>query len=376
MNKQWRRLTGFLLIVMVVAIVPGCYDRLDLEEASSPFLVGYDLDENNNMIVYVTDPVFSKNVGKKTHEIRVEASTSRDARDKEDARSPGVVHGRKIQIILIGKRMLEHADWFRILDVFFRDARNSLTPRVVAYNGPLSEIIYLNPKDQPMMPMLLTGMVDTKSSRSETVKTTLQELHRQMFEKGMTPYIPEVKVEKKEIVLQGTTLLDHKGKFATALTTQETVLLQMLQKEAKKTVSLTIPIPGKKKIGPFHTDRLSFNTQKVQTQIKTSYPQDHFQFDIHVKMRVTLTEVLFAHKLQDQEEQLEKMLTGQVQKQMDNLISRLKKHRIDPIGLGLHARAHEYEHYKKAEDHWGEAIAESDIKVVVSVEIGSGGPVK
>jgi Ger(x)C family germination protein len=376
MIKKMRRFMSFLLIVVVVAVAPGCYDRLDLEEASSPYLVGYDLDADNNMLVYVVNPIFGNSSKKKTQEIVVEAKTSREARDKEDTRSVGAFHGRKNLIVLIGKRMLEHADWFRMMDVYFRDPRNTLSPRVIAFNGPLSDIIYLHQKDQPMLPVQLRGMVDSKSVRLETVKTTLQELHRQMYEKGVTPYIARAHLENKEVVLEGTTLLDHKGKFAAALNIPETILLQILQKKVNKTVSLTIPIPGEMKRGPFHTDRLSFSSQKVNTKIKSFYARDRFHFDIRVNMRVTLTELLFPYRSKDQKKQLEKMITSQVQKQLDDLILKIKKHRIDPIGLGLYARAHEYKQYKSVEEHWGETVAKSDIRVEVNVEIGSSGPVK
>jgi Ger(x)C family germination protein len=375
MTKRWRRRIGLLLIAFVAVLVSGCYDRLDLEEASSPFLVGYDLDANNDMIVYVTNPVFSEHVGKKTHDIRVKADTSREAREKEDIRSAGTFHGRKIQVVVIGKRFMQHPDWFRILDVYFRDSRNSLTPRVVAFNGPLSEIIDLHQKNQPMLPILLRDMIDTKSARSESVDTTLQELHRQVYEKGMTPYISEVDVVNNEVVLQGTTLLDHSGKFATNLNTEESILLRVLQNSVKKTVSLTIPIPGVPKQGPFETDRLSFSTEQVKTEIDTAFDKDRFRFDIRVRMRVALTERLFTYA-KGEEERLERLITEQVQQKMDDLVLKLKRNRVDPIGLGLSARAHEYNRYKTVEEQWGETVSESDIRTSVMVELGSTGPVK
>lgn len=376
MIKRLRRLVSFLWLAAVIALITGCYDRMDLEEAASPFLVGYDLDANNNMLVYVTNPMFGKHGGKKMQKIMVEARTTREARDREDARSAGSFHGKKIQVVLIGKRMLQHPDWFRLLDVYFRDARNTLTPRVVAFNGPLSDIVYLDEKDQPLLPMLLREMVDTKSARSETVKTTLQELHRQLFEKGMTPYISYAYLDHKDVVLQGMTLLDHKGRLVVSLNAEETILMQILQKKAKKSVSLTIPIPGETKRGPFHTDRISLSTQKSNTNIKTSYVGDRFHFDIRVDMRVAITEILFPYDLQVQQEELENIIKSQLQKQFNDLILNVQKHKIDPIGLGLYARSHEYKHYKSVEEQWGETAAEADIHVSVNVEIGSSGPVK
>ncbi|GAA3407457.1 Ger(x)C family spore germination protein [Paenibacillus hodogayensis] len=378
MNKRLGRWARLLLIAAAVGAAPGCYDRLDLEETTSPLLLGYDIDQHNNMLVYISNPVFNKNGGSEAHEIVVEASTSREARDQEDARSAGKIHGRKVQIVLVGQKMLQQADWFRMLDVFFRDARNTLTPRVIAYNGPLSEIIYLDTKGQPMLPLLLREIVDTKSVRSETVKTTLQDMHRQLWEKGITPYISQVAVVNGEVMLQGMALLDHQGKYAAALDARETILLRMLQNEVKRPVSLTIAVPGEAKQGPFHTDELSFTTETVNANVKTSYSDGRFQFDIRVDMRATLSELLLPMRepYLNEPDLLKSFIAEQVRNQLNDLVRKIKQHRIDPIGLGLYARAYAYEPYKQVEDRWGEALAGADIRIAVNAVLGSTGPVK
>ncbi|KRE67825.1 Ger(x)C family spore germination protein [Paenibacillus sp. Soil750] len=374
MNK--RPLYLFLMIMML-AIAPGCSDRLDLEDSTNNLALGLDLDNENNLLVYLHSPSYGRDIKKKTLEVEVKSQTIRQSREEQDQFAPGVITGRKVQVMLIGKRILEHEDWFPILDVFFRDMKNPLTPRIIAFDGSISDIIYLQPKDQPMLPLLLRGMVDTKSARSETVKTTLQNLHWQMYEKGVTPYISEIQLDKtNQISLAGVTLLDHKGKYATSLSTEETILLQILNRNAKKTVSLTLPIPGEKKSGPFHTDHLSISVQGMKTKIKASYNQNKFRFDINIKMPAGLTERLFPFDVRKNGKELEKMISAHVQKQFENLIKNFQKHQIDPIGLGLYARAHEYRQYKKVEDHWGEALSEADIHVSVKVILGSMGPMK
>jgi Ger(x)C family germination protein len=362
---------------MIIVIVPGCSDRLDMEESTNNLALGMDLDKDNNLLVFLNSPSYGRDIKKKTLEVEVKSLTIRQSREQQDEFAPGVITGRKVQVMLIGKRILEHEDWFRILDVFFRDMKNPLTPRIIAVDGSISDIVYLNPKDQPMLPLLLRGMVDTKSARSETAKTTLQKLHWQMYEKGVTPYISEIQLDKaKQIRLTGVSLLDHKGKYKTSLNIEETCLLQILNKNAKKPVSFTLPIPGEKKSGPFHTDHLSISVQGMKTKIKTSYKQNKFRFDINIKMPAGLTERLFPFDVRKNGKELEKMISEHMQKQFENLIKNIQKHQIDPIGFGLYARAHEYSQYKKVEDHWGEALSKADIHVSVKVIIGSMGPVK
>ncbi|TXK81466.1 Ger(x)C family spore germination protein [Paenibacillus sp. N3.4] len=374
MNK---RLVYALWITAMIVVVPGCADRLDMEDATLALALGVDLNEENKLMMYSTSPAFSKRAKKKTLETIERAQTLRESRAKQDAFSAGVFQGRNYQVLIVGKRLLQHEDWFPLLDVLFRDTKNSVSDRVVVYDGPVSEIIYLNPKDQPMMPILLRGMVDTKSAQSETVKTTVQELHRQMYETGVTPAISEVKLQKKQAIkLNGTALLNHKGKYIVSLNATESILLRILQNKAKKSVNLTISIPGEEKIGPFDTDKLSFTANNIKAKLATSYRQNKFHFEIKINMHVGLTEHLFPYDVRYQGKELEVKIAEQLEKQLEGLIKKIQAHEIDPIGLGLYARAHENSQYKKVKDHWGESLAKADIHVSVKATIDSMGPVK
>jgi len=372
-----KRFPVLILLTVALVVVSGCYDRVDMEEQTSSFMVGIDLDADNNLIVYTSNPVFTSHVEKKSQEIGLKAGTLRQSRGMLEARTLGFLSYRKVQIVLIGKRILEQEDWYRLMDVIIRDAKNPMTPRIVAFNGSLSEIINLNPKDQPILPVFLRGMVDTKSARSETVKTTFQELDRLFYEKGVTPYLSElVLVKNKELVMDGTTLLDKKGKYAASLSIPETILLRILQKNVQRPVSFTIRIPGVSKSGPFDTDRISFNAENVRTKISTSYREHRFKFGIKIVMPVSLTERLFPFDAQKKGRQLETLIAKQVQDQIESLIRKIQTRKIDPIGLGLYARAYENKRFQEVQDSWGEAMAKADIQVSVNVTVRSMGPIK
>lgn len=363
-----------VFIVLAVAFVPGCYDRTDMENVAFPLTLGLDLNEEEELVVYLVQPVFSEKVKKNSDELVVKAKTLRQSRGEFDRYSMGFFIGRQVQQMLIGKRVLQHEGWFQLLDVFYRDAKLPLSPKVITVDGPVSEIIFFRSDDKPMLPLFLNGLIETKSEHSETVKADLQDLHHQMFEKGMTPVLSEIKLNK-DIILEGTTLLDHKGVYAASLDKDETMFLSMLQKKSD-TAYLSSKIPGEPKQSPFETDMLSFTASEVDTKIKTSYHDDRFRFEIKVDMPVSLTERLFSFNMQKNKKQLEEMISKQAEQKVKKLIEKIQKHKIDPIGLGIYARAYEYKSYKKVEDRWGEALSEAEIDVSVDVTITSSGPVK
>ncbi len=370
-----------ILRVIVIAVTPvlllaACADQINLESAATPLSLGLDLNKNDQLQYFSTTPVFSKNIKKKSSEIKIPIESLRQSKAQQDALSAGSVAGRNYQVLLLGRKMLNRSGWFPVLDVLFRDARNTVTDRVIAVDGPVEDIIYLNSNDQPLLPILLRSMIDTKTKRSETYGTTVQELHRQYYDKGVTPYIAEIKLVEKHVMLKGAALLSQECQYKMSIGSQETVLLSIMQKQAAPGFSLSYHMPGQKRNLPFNTDMLSFTGGKTKTKIKTGYEDGKFKFDIGIKMTVGLSEHLFDYNVAQNAKELEKQLKKLVQAQLEGLIHNFQKHEIDPIGLGVYARAHQYRHFMNVQDHWGETLAQADITVKAEVTIAAMGPIK
>ncbi|WP_088830103.1 Ger(x)C family spore germination protein [Paenibacillus tyrfis] len=368
--KRW-----LTLGLLVLLFVTGCSsDKINVEDLTLGLMLGMDLDQDNHMVYYLSSPVFNKEAKKKNEEFGHKAETLRQSMSGFDAMTTGLTIRGKVQVMLIGKRVLQHPDWFRLLDVAYRDAKYSVNARVVAVDGPVSEIINFYPLDKPRLPLHMTKLIDTANRRGLTVKTTLQELHRQMYEKGITPSISEVK-KNKAVVVTGTAVLNDRGKYAELLKLKETTLLLILQKNVKE-MNVSVEIPGKGHGGPIRKNIITFRIKSAKTKIKTKYVQDRFQFDIDIKLPIALSERLFPFDVRKEGDKLQKAIDEQLKRQFEQVIHSFQKHQIDPIGLGLYARAHEYEAYKKVQEHWGGAFAKADVKLSVKTEITDMGPVK
>ncbi|MEH7495110.1 Ger(x)C family spore germination protein [Neobacillus niacini] len=370
--KRWFHAT---LLIFIIVILSSCGGKAPLEDLTLAFIIGIDLDEENNLVFYELNPVFGEGTRTGIETYKVKAKTIRDSRRLFDALTTGEVTAGKIQVLLLGKRVLQHGDWFPILDTVYRNPTFSMSTRVVTVDGPVSKVILYNPEEKHQLSLHLKALIDKNYDRTRAVKGTLQELHREINEKGMTPFISEVKKEKN-LELSGISLLDNNGKYAQFLNVPEATLLLMLQNKKRKEVTLTIPVlpnDGEKNI--FHKNVISFAASRVKTKIKSGYKQNKFHFDIKVKMTINIVERLFPEERLSKE-QLTKEVEKELSTQIDSLMKKIQKKKIDPIGLGLYARAYQYNHYKKVENNWGESLAESDINVSVKVNINSNGAVE
>ena len=340
--------------------------------------VGLDLDQDHNLLIYNMVPVRNKKAREKEMAVKVRALSLRESRGKVDDMFEGAASGRKLETILLGKQLLKHEDWFPLLDVLFRDTKNAITADVIFVNGPVSQVVYSRFPEIPHLSLHLYDLIKTANKRHEAVMTTLHELYRQMYEKGITPAISDLEMDKK-LELRGTALLSKKGKYVDSLQIQENVLLMILQKQTKKEIPLTLQLPQMKKSGGggiFDTNVISFNLDNLKTKIKTAYRDGRFQFDIRIRSYATISEREFPFDVENKSGELEKMINKQLHQQFENLIKKIQKHKIDPIGLGLYARAYEYKEWQKVQDDWGEALSKADIKINVKVKVKSMGPVK
>lgn len=364
-----------LLAAVLIAVLPGCSEAIDLENLTLGLVAGADLDKNNQLLIYFSSPLFNGTSKNSTLNIESDKKTFRTARADFDSIATGLAVGGKTQVFLIGKRLLQHGDWFPLLDVNFRDAKNTLSTSMVAVDGEVSELLQNIPKDTPTS-LFLDNLIDSNEIRNETVKTNMQQLDKQMFEKGITPYISLISLENGRIKLAGTALLDKKGKLVMTMDQKETMLLRLLQRSSKGQQGLSVSIPSEQKSDIYDTNSLSLSINRVKNKMKTGYLDGKFEFDIKLNLSVSLKERLFPYDMRKNGEKLEQQIQEQIKKQFEELIKKCQKKQIDPFGFGQYARAYQYKNWKQVQDHWGEAFSEADVHISVKSNIKYMGPVK
>ncbi|HDR7383750.1 spore gernimation protein [Bacillus toyonensis] len=352
-------------ILLLVFMMTGCFDQRNVEDVSLTLILGLDLDRNDNLLVYISSPVFNKEAKIKEETTGVKSATVRKARDQFDATVMALTAGSKTQVILVGKRLLKQKNWENYLD-----PKNTVTARALAVDGPVSDVIFYSPKDKPRLPIYLTKLVDTAFLRNITVKTTLQELYEQRADKGLTANITEVK-KKNKIWVTGTALLDEKGKYKLTLKPDENKLLRILQQGTTGEFSFTVPI--KLNSDSQDKDLISFTAYGIK--VKTRY-DEHFIFNIDVKMRIGITERLFSFNTRKDAEKLQKAIETKLEADFKQLIQKIQTAKIDPIGLGEYARTYTYPEWKKVQNKWNNELAKGDVNVKVNIKIAGMGTIK
>ncbi len=368
-----RKHVRILLVAVSMSLLPGCGDQLYLENTALILAAGMDLDDEDRMIVYSSNPVFSPEAKEKVNLSATKTITLRKARNELDSMSYATAVSGKLQTILIGKKFLQHKDVFPYFDVLFRDPKNDINARVVAVDGPVRDVMYIKMDDKGRIGTILRDLVDTTYKNGTTVITPLQQFHRQFLDKRITPYITELKAANNELIITGATLLDKKGKYVTSLTNQECATLLLLQQDIRNPLSYTFQLPPKQVKATEEESKITIDIPGAKYEVKTNFKNGRFVFDINLKLKVVIMERLFRLDQEKEGKKLEKLLAEAMKKECEAFVKKIQKHSLDPIGFGVYAHAYQYNQWKKVESDWGKAFADAQVNLTTSVEIVSFG---
>jgi Ger(x)C family germination protein len=360
------------LTLVVLMIVSGCGKAVYIENQQFVLTEAIDFDENNKLVVYTSTPVFNKEAKDRFKITFSRADTMRKSKGQIDSKTSGRLAYGKSQNVLIGKKLLQQKNALPYLDVLFRDSRNEINANVIVIDGAVKDVMYTNMSDKGRIANVIKDLVESTYKSRVTVQTSLQKFHLQVKDKGMTPVLTELKPEKNELTISGTTLLHKDGTYAVSLNHQESSLLILLQGDSKNSIPLTFHIPS----DLFHTSKessfVSFNIKKGKPKIKAKFEEDgHLTIDIEMKAQIDLTERLFLLDVDEKKEQLEQAIKIELQKECEALIKKAQKYELDPFQFGVHVRAFHYKDWKKIEDNWGKALSEATVNISPKVVIKS-----
>ncbi|NOU77256.1 Ger(x)C family spore germination protein [Paenibacillus sp. LMG 31458] len=366
--KKWK---SIFLTWAALLWLTGCGRAVYIENQRFLLIQGMDFDEEKKVVVYTSSPVFS-NVAKDRYKITsTTADTMRESRKKLESKLSGNIAAGKLQSILIGKKMLQQTNVLPYLDVFYRDPKNEINANVIVLDGSVKEVMHTNMSDKGRIAVAIQQLIESTYKSRISVLTTLLKFHQQMTDNAITPCITEMRVEKNDLVISGTTLLHKDGTYAASFNKQESSLLILLQRNTDKPIPLTFHLSPKM----FHTDEemsyVSFNMNKVKVNFKTKFEGNHLTIDIQMKVPIDLTERMFTLDMEKQSKLLEQAIEQELEKECQDLIKKAQKNQVDPFGFGIYVRAHDYKNWKKVEDNWGKALSEATVNVSPKVAIKS-----
>ncbi|MCZ8511443.1 Ger(x)C family spore germination protein [Paenibacillus filicis] len=353
-----------MALVLTLSILSGCMDQINLEDVLIDLIIGYDMSKDEQLLVYTQAPQFSKEAKDKTIKYSVKALNFPEAESKFNSLPSGISSIRKVQIILISKRLAEHEQWHLFLDSLHREVRMDTNAKVILVDGSVSDLLHYTPRANPLL--YLSTLLKTGETRHITPTTTIRNFHRQLTNLGITPFMPVVKLDKL-VKITGTALFDKDGKYKGILSPEQSGLLNILLHETSGlSITLKALTEQTKENKTLSTRSLTFDILNNKAAIHTSFKNNHFAFEIPIKLNIEITHnTLSSHS----NEKLEGRIANELQKEYSSIFKKLQKIHADPLGFGTYARSFEYKNWKKIQDHWVSEWEKAEVTVLPIIKI-------
>ncbi|MDM5327324.1 Ger(x)C family spore germination protein [Neobacillus sp. CF12] len=219
------------------------------------------------------------------------------------------------------------------------------------------EVLKLKPKTERLPSNSLFLILGKDGSESTyVISEFLFDFKKRFSEKGMDPFLPIIEVKKDLFEVDKVGLLDKKG-LKIKFTPKETMILNFFLNEEPKTAlkivngeqSFVIDIQGVK------------TNYKIMTD---NQKQPYIKVDIDLQGRIE--EALFDVNNKDLRK-YEKMANTYTKKQVYDVLVKLQKSKVDPIGFGLRYRSRHFE--KDDWETWMRLYPEIKFKVNANVQI-------
>nr|WP_245596725.1 Ger(x)C family spore germination protein [Shimazuella kribbensis] len=354
-------------LISLCLLLSGCGDQLYLERSDIILMLGIDLDKNNDLIFFASTPVFNTEVKKNYHVMKVKAKSLREARYQFNALSQGTIVKGKIQTILVGKKFLQQRNVLPYLDVIIRDPKDDLNSKIVMVDGPVEDIFNSKMDDKGRLGVVIRNMLDNLFLSGVIISPNLQQFNASQLEKRFTPMIPEMKTINKNVKITGSALLSHNGLYQTSLNLIENPLALILQDFLTNQIPVSLPISSSRIHEKKELSRLSIAIKGVRKKVKTNVINGQFHFDIHLTVFADLVERMFYLDTANHPTEIKKLIADQLNIEVTRLIKKTQKHKIDPIALGVFARAQQYKNWKKVEDNWFETFSKAKVNITTDI---------
>jgi len=367
-----------ILIMLLMSLLSGCWDRREIEERTSVFAIGIDrMGEHSELLevsVQIPIPIrISGSSGSGGSEdgqqtVKVESAAGRTVLEamqnlqKKVNQQLFFGHTRVIAISEEAAGMGVST----LFDSFRRDPqmRRLLWPIVI--KGRAVDVLRISPNLEQIPTVYVMTMLENGAKTGTTTSMNLGLFFIKLTSESRQPYLNYFQVKSGKLNWGGLALF-HGDRMVGTLDDKETwALLRMAEK--KNGGNISIPYRGDP------SELVTLNTVFASRKEKISYHNGIVEARIHMDMESNVLEKTFSSNLFSAKEiaQIEHDSEAYLNKTTNAVIQKLQHtYKTDVIGVGSRIRAYHPATWRQL--NWESDFPRADIKVSFKVKIRNTG---
>lgn len=372
---------GILILMMLnVLLLTGCWDVRQLKDNSIVVGVGLDVDDDekilNTSVIRQINPDSGGTGKPATTNVIYSAAgnTLRETRSYIEKKLGGKYAPNKIQVLLLGEDLAKD-DIYPIIDIFYRDPRNSLGAKLAVVDGTSKDILNMKMSEGAFISEKITSAIKEADEQTLVPGETIQSICPDLFDPGKDFALPYIKViDPENIEVAGMALFHDKSFTGKVIEGDDATVLLYLsgQHGASSRLSFLVNPEEKERQNQFITTNAFIKDHSLDVKVDNS---QNITVEIHIKLFMMAVEYPRDHLFDKGEVQrLNKEIAKQLTKKAEAIIEQLQSANSDYFGIGRQLIAYHPKTWKEID--WPTKYPTIEIKPHIKVEITGTGILK
>ncbi|ATP41381.1 hypothetical protein CSE16_15670 [Solibacillus sp. R5-41] len=369
-----------ILIVLNLWLLTGCWDVRLLKDNSLVVGIGLDVEDDDKIMQTAVIRQIKQDSGgtgkPATSNVIYSAAgnTLRETRSYIQKQLGGKYASNKMQVLMLGEE-LAGEDILPIIDIFYRDPRNSLGAKLVVAEGTAKDLLNMKMSEDVFISEKIYKTLIETEEQTLIPGVTIQSVCPDLFDPGKDFALPYIKAKDSDnFDVAGMALFHDKSFTGTVLEGEDATVLLYLNGEHGESSTLSFNVnPEEEQFqNQFLTTNAFLKDQKLKVKVDKSH---NVSVEINVKLNVTVVEYPKDHLFEHEKVlKLNKEISKQLTEKAEKVVEQLQKANCDYFGIGRELMAYHPETWKEID--WPDAFPTIDIKPKIEVEITGTGILK
>ncbi|WP_077214678.1 Ger(x)C family spore germination protein [Bacillus dakarensis] len=323
------RIRNFLLLIPLFFLLVGCVEKETVDDINLINGIGFDYAEEGRIIGTILFPVFMKDQPPENKILTAEAAIKKSVLQDIQKQSADPIVTGKMRVVLFGEELSTKQGILELVDAFQRDPGVGSGIYLATVDGTAEEILKgkYGIKGNAAH---IANLLDQNVKREDLPKTNLQRFLADFYQKGKTPYIPQIKkISDENVELSGVGLFKS-GKIIDTITQDKMFFFKLLVDKFSE---------GMHRVG----------IEKGDAAIRSIRSSHNFEltgrnpFEVTVKIRVegVINEFTGNELTPKITKQLAKQFEEDIARECMYFVKRFQEKEIDPVGFGHFVKTQE-----------------------------------
>lgn len=354
-----------LLLLLSLIPVTGCGDQRILEKLGFIQTVSYDLLPDNKLAVSFSIPQADPETSANREVLSAIAATSKEATMLISRETGMMVVSGQLRNVLFSKDMAAHG-LHGHLDTLYRDPSISSQVKISIVEGSAGELLIEDYKQHPRTGRYIDLLL-TKEALGQTIPSvTLFNFARDYFDHGTDPVAPILKKHEDKYIKTNGIALFKDDLYVAKIEPQNALVFAFLKDSFREgQISLDLAEANNER------EAIMFSSLISSRKVKVIHDAEGIKkVTFHVKITGSVLEYIGESRLSIDRErhELERRISKKISEKAEAMISLMKQHQVDNLGIGRYVRnSIGYEQWKKM--NWREELEKLPVECTFDVKI-------